>query len=269
MNKVFATTGIHSLCVTFILPLSLVLSACSGTIFSSVAGVDNENVEAVYQVNPIDLSLTLVEGNADEEDAVAWNKAVSILPNDILTKYVVEYEVFTDGFDNSLASVANIESNETKWLFAIDYKDATSPNSTDFVTTLIHEFFHIVSLNDEQVDRDYDTCSQYEIKEGCTKEDSYLNHYYQTFWQDAPYYQDIQQEDTAVDLYDKRPNDFVNEYSSTNPVEDFAETFAFFVLSDKVTEAITIRDKKINFFYQYPELVEMRRYIRLRTNIHK
>ncbi len=45
-----------------------------------------------------------------EDDAIAWGKAVSILPNDILKKYVRKYEVFTDGRSDLLASVENIDS---------------------------------------------------------------------------------------------------------------------------------------------------------------
>lgn len=252
--------------------ISLVLT------FSACADYENRKVEAVYQVNPSDLSLTLLEGDADKEDAIAWNKAVSILPNDVLKKHVRKYEVFTDGSENLLASVENIDADGKVWLFAIDYADAIKPNSADFVTTIIHEFFHIVSLNSEQVDRDFVTCLQYQIEEGCTKANSYLNHYNKRFWQ-KPIYQDYQQslknlqfseaEEAVVAFYDKHSDDFVNEYSATNPVEDFAETFAFFVLSDKIVKPKTIKDKKINFFYQYPKLVKMRQYIRSRTNIRK
>ncbi len=276
MNKLFSKFR----CVllsgnTVVSTIVLTLSACS---FNFGLGVNDHNVEASYQVHPIDLSLTLIEGNEDREDAVAWNKAISILPNDLLKKYVTKYEVFTDGIEDSLASVENTDADGRKWLFSIDYEDATKPNSEEFVTTLIHEFFHIISLNSEQVDRKFASCSQYKITEGCTKESSYINQYYKQFWQ-SPIYQDYQhslktlqiyeEEDAIADFYDKHPDDFVNEYSATNPVEDFAETFAYFVLSDKVANPTTIKDKKLNFFYQYPELVEIRDHIRSRTDIRK
>ncbi len=261
----------------------LTVSGCLGSNDSSSSSYppkdgDKNDVEAIYQVNPNDLSLQLIKGNSDEEDAIAWKKTVSILPNDVLKRYVREYEVFTDGFENSLASVGSAEFDDTKWLFAIDYEDATKPDSEEFVTTLIHEFFHIVSLNAEQVDRKFSNCLQHNIEEGCTKEKSYLNQYYKQFWQ-SPIYQDYQdslktlqiseEDDAIADFYDKHPDDFVNEYSATNPVEDFAETFAYFVLTDKVANPKTIKDKKLNFFYQYPKLVEIRNHIRSRTDIRK
>lgn len=265
MNKLFAVSvGLAS---------ALVLSACS-----SFSEESERDVEAVYQVNASDLSLKLVDGNSDEEDAIAWKKAVSILPNDILKQHVREYEVFSDGIENLLASVENIDTEGKTWVFAIDYADAIKPNSADFTTTLIHEFFHIVSLNDKQISRNFKSCSQYQIQEGCTKKNSYLNQFYQKFW-DKPNLQKFQQsikdlqgfdkEDAINDFYDKHSDEFVNEYSATNPVEDFTETFAFFVLSDKITNEKTIKEQKLNFFYQYPKLVKIRQHIRNRTNIRK
>ena len=53
----------------------------------------------------------------------------------------------------------------------------------------------------------------------------------------------------------------MTEYAATNPSEDFAESFMVFVLKEKPTKS-TIADQKILFFYDFPELVEMRDFIR-------
>ena len=53
----------------------------------------------------------------------------------------------------------------------------------------------------------------------------------------------------------------MTEYAATNPSEDFAESFMVFVLKEKPIKS-TITDQKILFFYDFPELVEIRDFIR-------
>ncbi len=268
----------------FIACLPLLLIGCnssgnSGSSANSDLGTFeavNENVEAVYKVNPTDLSLTFVLGKSDSEDSTAWNKLIKILPNKILKDKVVEYQVFTDGIDNAVAFVTNKKDDESKWIFALDYEDASNPNPTPFVTTIIHEFVHILTFSDKQIDTDYQVCDTYEIQEGCTKTKSYLNNFYQQFWQAKSYQEqsellegDPRQEEVVTNFYEQHEDSFINSYSATNPVEDFAETFAFFVLKDKVANPTKIKDKKINFFYQYPELVAIRDEIRSKTTVRR
>ncbi len=50
------------------------------------------------------------------------------------------------------------------------------------------------------------------------------------------------------------------EYAATNPVEDIAESWTEFVMRPKPI-GTTIADQKEQFFYEYPELVKIRREI--------
>ncbi|MBI3151573.1 MAG: hypothetical protein HYZ21_05540, partial [Chloroflexi bacterium] len=50
---------------------------------------------------------------------------------------------------------------------------------------------------------------------------------------------------------------FVTSYAATNPEEDIAEAFTFFVFGP-TPAGDTIAEKKVLFFYQYPELIELR-----------
>ena len=93
-------------------------------------------------------------------------------------------------------------------------------------------------------------------------DNSYLNLFFQKFWADiySEYYYWFEFNDDKKKLselisafrqnYDSR---FVTHYSMTHPAEDFAESFTAFVLWD---------EEKIRFFYDFPELVEMRDFIR-------
>jgi hypothetical protein len=49
----------------------------------------------------------------------------------------------------------------------------------------------------------------------------------------------------------------VSDYSVTHPAEDIAESFAFFVLSPQPAGE-SIAEQKIRFFYEYPELIDLR-----------
>jgi len=105
--------------------------------------------------------------------------------------------------------------------------------------------------------------------EGCTKGDSYENAFYHKFWREIyPENVIIQRTtdiDTAWDLFDefdrKYLDQFVNGFATSTIQEDMAESFMAFVLWEKPTKS-TILDQKILFFYDYPELVELREFIR-------
>ena len=55
-------------------------------------------------------------------------------------------------------------------------------------------------------------------------------------------------------------------YAATNPSEDIAESFAFFILNDKA-EGESLPAQKQNFFYAYPELVSFREEARSRLGL--
>ena len=101
------------------------------------------------------------------------------------------------------------------------------------------------------------------------KDYSYLNLFFQKFWtgiySDFKWFYEFDDYDKFLDhnalIYQKHKNQFVTEYAASNPDEDFAESFMEFVLKEKPTKS-TIADQKIRFFYDFPELIEMRDFIR-------
>ncbi|MEZ4643120.1 MAG: hypothetical protein R3E31_10390 [Chloroflexota bacterium] len=78
-------------------------------------------------------------------------------------------------------------------------------------------------------------------------------------------------ESDMEDFYYDHEDWFVTDYAATNPGEDIAESFTAFILQPKPTED-TLAAEKILFFYDYPELVALRKdlasraYSRLRRN---
>ena len=97
-----------------------------------------------------------------------------------------------------------------------------------------------------------------------TKKDSLLNQFYQTFWKDYV----LEEFPTKYSFYVRNQDAFVSDYAATNPAEDIAETFRVFVMEKKPT-GNTIRDKKVQFLYDWPGYPELRKEIRKSLQLDK
>lgn len=117
-----------------------------------------------------------------------------------------------------------------------------------------------------------ESCSTYFTGEGCAKADSYFYLFFDSFWRDfydewneIQYIEDDDEYYEALDnFYFEYEDHFVTDYAATNPGEDIAETWAFFVTQSK-PDGDTIAEEKMLFFYQFPELVQLREQIIART----
>jgi hypothetical protein len=207
-----------------------------------------------------------------------WTYFTSLIPEEN-RRMVSKYAVLTDGQANLLAAVAPTPSDPSHWMLEVDIADATDYANLTF--TMIHEFGHLLTLNADQVppstaifsnphdktvyDQQAATCTNYFTGEGCSNSDSYINQYYQRFWKDIyAEWSQIDQIQDQHDYYEKLSqfyqhyeDHFVSEYATTNPGEDIAESWAFFVLGPK-PQGNTIADQKVLFFYEHPELVQLR-----------
>lgn len=212
----------------------------------------------------------------------AWEIFTDLIPADDRAM-VSQFNVFTDGFENTLAAVDQRKENPSEWILEIDVSDLQDKDA--FVFTMIHEYAHLLTLNASQVAPDQDivndpsnlellkekaaSCPNYFTGNGCSYEDSYIHVFYNRFWLD------IQEEWAVIDamqynaqdslayyealhsFYQKHRDQFVDDYSVTHPAEDIAEAFAYFVFTSKPA-GNSIKEQKIAFFYEYPELVELR-----------
>lgn len=216
----------------------------------------------------------------DDRDAhkEIWGYFTRLIPLEE-REFVTAFSIITDGNGNILAAVAQSSDDAKDWVLEVDILDST--NKQVLTVTLLHEFAHLLTLNSAQVppseaifddpndDRVYQrelaACSNYFPGEGCSNADSYINQFFDRFWFNLyAEWQEIdseEDEDTYYDLlddfYDSYENQFLTEYAVTSPAEDIAESFAFFVLSPRL-EPASIADEKIMFFYEFPELVELR-----------
>ena len=231
-----------------------------------------------YETVPVDLK--------DEQDDLAaqksiWNYFTSIIPPE-QRDLIAEYSIITDGKENILAAVSQTYNDPSLWALEVDIADSDDYYNLTF--TLIHEFGHLLTLNPSQVPPSIEvfnnpdddviyqnavaSCPDYFSGEGCSNPASYINAFYQRFWPEIhdewQQIDSIENEDVYYEklneFYDQYEDQFVTDYAVTNPGEDIAESWSFFVLSPK-PEGNSIADQKVLFFYDYPELVDLRQKI--------
>ncbi len=222
---------------------------------------------------------SLISYQEDEaEHRAVWEFFTRLIPAEERAN-LTEFYIVTDGPDNLLAAVAQTSSDPRHWALEVDIQDAADRRNLTY--TLIHEYAHLLTLGPSQVtpsqtlfdnpdDEDLyyqeaSACPQYFPGEGCSLPDSYIDAFFDRFWadiyaewQDVNLIEDNEAYYEALDeFYATYQDRFVTDYAATNPEEDIAEAFTFFVLSEP-PGGQTIAEEKILFFYEYPELAQMR-----------
>ncbi|MBL8102020.1 MAG: hypothetical protein JNM02_05800 [Anaerolineales bacterium] len=273
-----------------------IIASAQGDVYAPVEGEETVVAESqdlvTYSVEgdvitgPIETSI--LNNLSDEQNDVtlqnaAWDLFARLIPSKD-RQMIVQYNIFTDGYSNTLAAVDQNPDDPSQWILEIDIADIKDKDS--FLFTLIHEYAHLLTLNDSQVIPDQEivdnpndfslqlkkaaACPTYFTGTGCSYTDSYIHAFYTRFWldindewkkidvllyneegDDSLYY------DGLYNFYKLHQDQFVDDYATTHPTEDIAESFAYFVFSPKPT-GNSIKEQKIAFFYEYPELVELR-----------
>lgn len=258
--------------LTFLLMGSVVIAQEEG---------DDLNELARYSIDEAG-NLTLMSGTEDPAHDDLWILMLVLLPTDYVDQYLYEFAVFES--EETLAYVSELE--EDVWDLGVSMDD-----DPERALTVIHEFGHIVALNNTQydtypsvlddregalsedeynaaVEADMVACPTIAFEDGCPLPDSYIALFTEAFWDPAAVEQIVYQEidDPAAVFFDENPDAFVSEYAATNPIEDFAESFSYFVGLDEESYPVDgesyLMDAKILFFEQFPELVAMRESIR-------
>ena len=210
-----------------------------------------------------------------------WLTFTSLIPEENRS-LVTEFAILSDGRNNILAGVSPTYGNPREWTLKVDPVDAADLDSLHY--SILHEYGHLLTLNASQVPPDEQVfyhpddsaiyqeavngCPHYFTGEGCSNPGSYMNEFFNRFWNSSyTEWQMIQgqgtRQDLMFDFYSARADQFLTSYAATSPEEDIAESWAFFILSPK-PEPISIAHQKILFFYEYPELVALRQEIRNR-----
>lgn len=260
-------------------------TVASDILDNGISFSDGENAEILvrYAVDGDTLGTPEVEiedelANDSAAHLALWNEFAALIPA-TFRRDITYFGVFTDGMDGTLAFVEPNEAAPTTWIIVLDPAD--SVNKDDFIYTLIHEYGHVLTLNDRQVPFDEtayfdesgeaaldaeDACGTFFTGEGCAQSTSYISAFFDRFWHDIydelPYPDEdgFVDEDELDDFYSRYADRFVTDYAATNPGEDITESWTHFVLNEKPA-GTTVAEQKILFFYDYPELVELRQEI--------
>jgi len=223
-----------------------------------------------------------IQSNGSDKDVLSykyWQYLNKILPTKLLTQHIVSLRLFTDGIANELGGISPLNKQNTQWEIDIDTYDFNFKNTHPshillYSHTIIHEFGHLLTLNPKQVEltSDFyqDDTKGYLTTEGYAQSNSYLGRFVKQFWQGAPLsrWDEIQKHENKIkrshllyQLYLNNKDQFLTDYSAQSPEEDIAESWVFFVLSNKPVED-KIKHQKVLFFYDFPELVQYRQDIR-------
>lgn len=200
------------------------------------------NSKVIYSVSKWE-KIIKISGTDTTEYQSLWKEVADLSPDALSDTYIENFEVYEDTKSDIIAYVSDDDGNG-KWKMSINLPTHKLSDGKEQKATLIHELSHIITLNKDQFMSPSGACPNYETDEWCTKSSAYLNTFVKKFWWT-----------TKTASYDT--NKFITEYASSNPEEDIAESFAFFVLWTNFSDA-TVKEQKLNFFNWYPELVKIR-----------
>lgn len=209
-----------------------------------------------------------------------WQIFADILTDEWVAENIRQYNTYRDPDGSLLGFVWQVRNDEPSWGLAMDVSRADFENPEwvrDMIVVLIHEAGHIVTLESEQANRKVTYASECTKQDGwfygsgCALEDSYLAEFGNRFWNNTEvrFYNDLQdlegdeRTEAIDDFYEKYGDEFVTRYAVTSPLEDIAESFTNYILMAEPT-GNTIAERKLRFFSEYPELVELRENMRER-----
>lgn len=190
-----------------------------------------------------------------------WDYTVDLIPpqdRPMISEFQVVFSEEIAGY------VKPVNGSLSGWRLAmgINIPSIVSPPVLQgyYAYALIHEFGHLKTLNNGQISPGNSPCYGLRVSYGCALPGAYIEEFFEEFWKD------IQQDFNAMGesaFYQKYRSQFVTSYAATHPLEDIAESFAHFVFTG-FPSGNSVASEKLRFFYNYAELVRLRRDIRMR-----
>ncbi|GHV31086.1 hypothetical protein FACS189481_6000 [Clostridia bacterium] len=228
--------------------------------------IDGEKIEKLADDKAV-LTAEL-EKKVDE----TWDNIKKILPISALKK-IARFEPFTNpqqekeakkvpetGQELGFIDPGNGQEGDT---LGINLDACNSGLLPILAYTLYHEYGHAISLNASQRDGESKVEYQTPHEQLRFKENSYMKKFYDQFYKYT--YDDQNADKEGYLFYLRHQNEFVSLYAASHYYDDFAESFASFVvgkdgfLFDNNNEN---GKEKIKLFEQFPELIELRDQIR-------
>lgn len=190
-----------------------------------------------------------------------WGRFIELIPADQRVD-VVEFGVWDE-----LTGGGYVTRTGDKTVWELHVASSLQGIFLDYL--LLHEFGHIYSLRaGESIaigpSATKEGCASWFVGDGCLLEDSLLDRYYERFWSATMLERSQRittETDTSLFMVDY-PGSFVSRYATTNPVEDFAETWVSFVTRPRPLPDGTLATEKLQFLWRRTALVELREQLR-------
>ena len=222
------------------------IGAVAGTSGVFGTGTRQPSVGATGDFTPTETYAVLPDGTLDPEPEgrarEVWDDFVRVATPEFVASDITGYHTGDDPDSDNLA-------------YAVD--------ADLLLSTLVHEYAHLLSLGLDDVDPAAEQCDTEWSGAGCLLPDSDLERFAERFWEaydDAPARDNVDA-DIAWEFYQAHESDFVSDYAATNASEDFAETFATYVLEPDGSRDSVIGEKYA-FFDALPEYADARQRIR-------
>ncbi|MBS7529589.1 hypothetical protein IC619_003640 [Hazenella sp. IB182353] len=157
------------------------------------------------------------------------------------------------------------ELNYDQYGWGLGMNISPSFNKKAYINSFIYQLGEIISSYEDSIEYvATDNCKNYYYRywSGCSYEDSYINQFYQAYWKDIEkpwsFLDTINNTEHRLQFYKNHQSEFLNEFATQDAVSDMMESFSYFIFNPPPKELNKISNQKIAFFYQYPELVELR-----------
>lgn len=187
----------------------------------------------------------------------AWAK-LTVFTSAVERDTLAGFAGFRASPDTEAAAFAlALDRGQTRFLIAVNL-EFLDEHPRHVQRIMGHEFAHVLTGTAEGADRSEPDCRFAANRYGCVTNSNYLSQWVERFWSpeelaslDRAGYRSTAEATRrcAVD-----PG-FPTRYAATNPSEDFAESFEFFLFGNRVAAPVQPR---IQFLSTFPELVRMR-----------
>jgi len=212
-------------------------------------------------------TFTLAYWTSDTSYIQAWKAFSSLFPQRYLSS-VSQVDFYDDPESETAGFIERGSKNAQQRVLTLNMDEVRNGDTTELY---IHEMAHILTLESSQLtletpddasdrtrEQHAQICQTHYTYEWCLQSNSYFYAFVSSFWSEEM----LDAIDNEEDIYVWYEDNFVTEYAATNPWEDIAESFAFFVTKPREHGVSGEAWEKIDFFYAYKELIELRAFIR-------
>ncbi len=210
--------------------------------------------EAIYEVDS-DLKLIRrdLRTGVRVSDLRLWDLFVDTIGKKETKRYIDEFRVFDQSTSHIGAFVELRRSTAAPdyWILGInedDFDSRSDPSRRSYSALFIHEFAHLIIEDEEEIMADFTDSfwSQKDLRHARATEEL----------------SGQELDDALEEYYEDNENDFVSDYATYNPDEDFAETFTYFVINNRPRNTNDLWSDKVDFMYEFDRLTDLRLEIR-------